>query len=303
MNRTYKSMVFTIVITMFLLIGCAPQTIIQNQLDGVFNSLVKVYQEETDIELVRSAFPFNLKTLDALADQNSTNPNMLLAAASAYTMFTFGFIMEDADRTFQKDIYQGMKHYDRALVLFLRSRNYANNCLELKHSGWKVALESRNISNINLKKEDVPAVYWLAASIGGTVSASRGAPAYLIDLPLVGLLLEKAIDLDPEWNGGSLYAAMISYTMSRPDADPNADQIAMDYFTKANTISNGLDCSYYLSLAEKIYLKRQEKDKFIETLNKVMAINIELNPSLKLSNTLAQNRAEWLLTRVDDLFY
>ena len=288
---------------MLFIQGCAPQTIIQNQLDGVFDSLVKVYQEETDIILVRDAFPFNLKTLDALALQNYDNPNLQLAAASSYVMFTYGFIMEDADRTFPDDINQGMIYYRRALNLFVRAEEYANRSLEIKFPDWENGLKERNIDQFKLTKEDVPALYWLAAAIGGGVSASRGAPEYLIDLPLVGLLLEKAIELDPEWNAGSLYAAMISYSISRPDAKDNADLEALEYFKKANGISKGLDCSYYVSVAEKVYLKRQDRNKFLEYLNKALEVDMDSNPSLKLSNALSKSRAEWLIGRVNDLFY
>lgn len=288
---------------MFFYTACAPQTIIRNQLDGVFESLVKVYQEETDIELVRSAFPFNLKTLDALAVQNADNPGIQLAAASSYVMFTYGFIMEDADRAYTEDINIGLKHYKRALNLFVRARSYANNSLELKYEGWNKALKDGDISEIPLKKNDVPSLYWLAASIGGAVSASRGAPEYLVDLPVVGILLEKALELDPEWNAGSLYAAMISYSVSRPDAGHDAGDVALSYFIKANKVSNGLDCNYYVSVAENVWLKRQDKVKFLEMLNKALAVDIERNPSLKLSNVLAKNRAEWLKGRIDELFY
>lgn len=296
-------MMFILLSIMFFSPGCAPRMIIQNQLDGVFDSLVKVYQEETDIELVRTAFPFNLKTLDALAVQNSDNPEILLAAASSYAMYTYGFIMEDADRTFPENINEGLAHYNRALNLFLRARDYANQSLELRYPEWNQAMNVRDLDQLNIRKKDVAALYWLAASIAGTVSASRGNPKYLVDLPLVGLLLEKALETDPEWNGGSLYSAMISFTVSRPDASSNADSIALEYFNKANSVSNGLDCSYYVTVAEKVYLKRQDREKFIEMLNTALKIDINMNPTLKLSNVLARKRAEWLLGRVDELFY
>ena len=49
---------------------------------------------------------------------------------------------------------------------------------------------------------------------------------------LVGCL-EKSMELDESWNNGALYSAMISFTMSRPDAVKNREQLAREYFNKA----------------------------------------------------------------------
>jgi hypothetical protein len=111
------------------------------------------------------------------------------------------------------------------------------------------------------------------------------------------------MELEESWNSGALYSAMISFTMSRPDAVVDREQIARDYFNKAVEASAGEDCSIYVRFAESVCIKNQNKDEFIEKLNFVLNFDIENAKELRLTNTMAQSRAKWLMDRIDELFY
>ena len=57
-----------------------------------------------------------------------------------------------------------------------------------------------NDLDINFNKEDVVDLYWLAASMAGSIQSSRGSnPHEIINIPIIKKLLETAIDLDPTW--------------------------------------------------------------------------------------------------------
>jgi hypothetical protein len=58
-----------------------------------------------------------------------------------------------------------------------------------------------------------------------------------------------------------------------------------------------------VSLAEIVHLKRQDQDEFTRTLEQVLAFDPDLHPETRLTNTLAQEHAEWLLARTDRLFW
>ncbi len=282
--------------------GCSPKTYILNQAGSVFENAGEQFQSENDPQLVREAFPFNLKTLDILAASSPDNRSILSVAASAYTMYTYAFILEDAERLIDDDYTAGMKEYKRAVNLFLRGKNYGIRSLALVYpefeSWYKLRPKESKFSG-----EDIYDLYWLAAATAGTISASQGNPKYLIELPSVGWLLEQALQIDSDWNNGALYTAMISYTMKRPDAPPEADKIAETYFDKAVERSNGTDCAPYLALAESVCIQKQQKERFVALLNQALAINVDDEISIRLTNVLAQDRARWLLSKVDELFY
>ena len=80
--------------------------------------------------------------------------------------------------------------------------------------------------------------------------------------------------------------------------DPNSGP-----FWLAINASNGNNCSPYVSLAELVSVKNQDKKEFEYLLNKALAIDINNDPDFTLSNTLAQVRAKWLLKQTESLFY
>lgn len=285
------------------IIGCSPKKLLLKQFDGVFNSIEYVYLTDDDPQLVKEAFPFNLKIIEILLNQDPDNREMLLTALSSFTMYAYGFLMEDAEKLSIDDYKAGNEIYDRANKLFKRAMQYGLHGMELKYPEFTIWLEKREIEKNPFVEEDITYLYWLSAALGGLIASSHGNPIYVVDLPKVGWLLEKSMAIDESWNNGALYSAMISFTMSRPDAVENREQVARDYFNKAVQASSGEDCSVFVRYAESVCINNQNKDEFIENLNYVLNFNVESAKELRLTNTMAKSRAKWLMGRIDELFY
>ena len=146
-------------------------------------------------------------------------------------------------------------------------------------------------------------IYWLAASIGGCISSSRGDPFELINLPNVGRLLRTGIDINPGWENGSFYSAMMSFTTTRSDLNEVMLRDSVDYyFDKAVLFSNGKDAGPYLTYAESIHKPLQERKNFVDKLNYVINMENKPNNEFELTNLLAKSRAKWLLARTDEYF-
>ena len=300
-NRLTKmTILFAMVI---FVIGCSPKKLLLKQFDGVFDSIEYVYLTDDDPQLVKEAFPFNLKIIEILLNKDPDNRELLLTALSSFTMYAYGFLMEDAEKLSLSDYKAGIEVYNRANKLFNRALRYGLHGMELKYPEFTDLLAKREIDRNPFTVEDVAYLYWLSAALGGLISSSHGNPVYVVDLPKVGWLLETSMELDGAWNKGALYSAMISFTMSRPDALKNREQVARDYFDKAVKASSGKDCSIFVRFAESVCIKNQNKGEFIENLNYVLFFNVESSKELRLTNTMAQSRAKWLMSRVDELFY
>ncbi len=284
-------------------IGCSPKKLLLKQFDGVFDSIEYVYLTDDDPQLVKEAFPFNLKIIEILLKQDPDNREMLLTALSSFTMYAYGFLMEDAEKLSINNYKAGTEVYERANKLFKRAMQYGLHGMELKYPVFTNWWEKREIDKNPFVEEDIAYLYWISAALGGLISSSQGNPIYVVDLPKIGWLLEKSMEIDGSWNSGALYSAMISFTMSRPDAVVNREQVARDYFTKAVQASSGEDCSVYVRFAESVCIKNQNKDEFIENLNYVLNFNVESAKELRLTNTMAKSRAKWLMGRIDELFY
>ncbi|MEE9571508.1 MAG: TRAP transporter TatT component family protein [Candidatus Neomarinimicrobiota bacterium] len=79
-------------------IGCSPKKLLLKQFDGVFDSIEYVYLTDDDPQLVKEAFPFNLKIIEILLNKDPDNRELLLTALSSFTMSAYGFLMEDAEK-------------------------------------------------------------------------------------------------------------------------------------------------------------------------------------------------------------
>jgi hypothetical protein len=51
-----------------------------------------------------------------------------------------------------------------------------------------------------VRHEDVPLLYWTAASWGGAISLGLDQPGLVADLPAVRALLDRALSLDEAWD-------------------------------------------------------------------------------------------------------
>ena len=68
-------------------------------------------------------------------------------------------------------------------------------------------------------------------------------------------------------------------------------------------ISNNLDASPYISLAENVCIPNQDRNNFINLLYKALNIDMDTEPDLRLTNYINQKRAQWLLDNIDEFFY
>jgi hypothetical protein len=161
----------------------------------------------------------------------------------------------------------------------------------------------REKNSIVFEKTDIDYLYWLSGSMAGSIQASQADPQYLADLSSIRWLIESAIKIDPDWESGALSAAMMSVYLNDLSGDKNSEKSALSYFRLAEEQSKGLNASIYVTLAESYAVSKQDKDMYMDLLDKALQIDISKNKNLKQSNKLSQSRAKWLKSRVDDLFY
>ena len=202
-----------------------------------------------------------------------------------------------------QDYNKGKTAYLRAHNDFVRSLNYINSSLVLDYSNFLLWINGQDNNEIKFKKESAEKLYWAAGAYAGAIQSSNGDPKWIIQLPKIGLLLEEGMKLDPLWNFGSFYTAMISYSIIRHDAKDDKFIVAQNYFKNAVEASDGQDLSPYISYAENIAVSKQDKIEFTNMLYKALNIDIYANPELTLSNYINRKKANWLLDNIDEFFY
>ncbi len=159
-------------------------------------------------EVAEIALPLSFESQKRKIQKNPNNQLFYLNASKSRITYAYGILMEKGDRLMYSDYYKSRDYYAKSLDLFVISRNYLFNALEIKYENF--VQKMRNKEEIAFEKEDIDYLYWLSGSLAGSIQASQGDPQYLIDLPNIKWLLESAITVDPNWENGTLSAAMMS---------------------------------------------------------------------------------------------
>jgi predicted anti-sigma-YlaC factor YlaD len=153
-----------------------------------------------------------------------------------------------------------------------------------------------------VKREDVPQIYWTAAPWAAAVSLSKDNPDLIADLPIVEAMMERALELDETFGEGAIHSFMISYEMSRAGKADEAAARSRQHFERAIALSAGAQAGPFVSLAESVCVQQQDLKEFQTLLQRALAINPDAKPECRLVNLVMQRRAKWLLSRTDQLF-
>jgi len=249
-------------------------------------------------KLVSIYFERKIEKLEKSKSPDLVTQRLLMRTKVEYG---FGIIMEQASRLIDEDYKQAMAKYEQANKIFSEARDSGILIISKRYPSFNKWLNKE--ASIDFNADDMNDIYWLAASIGGCISSSRGDPFELINLPNVGRLLRTGIEINPGWGNGSLYSAMISFTTTRSDLNEMMLRDSVDYyFDKAVLYSDGKDAGPYLTYAESIHKPFQERKNFVDKLNYVINMENKPNNEFELTNLLAKSRAKWLLARTDEYF-
>ena len=269
------------------------------------------YGTEDDPALVRQAAPFGLKTMETLAESLPTHRPIRLALSSGFVQFAYAFVNQDADRTADKNIGQAKLEWLRARRLYLRGRNYALDGLDISYPGFRKALLSGNPAEAKaaltkVGKEDVPLLYWAGAGWALAISTAKDDPTLFGDFPMVGVLMERALELDESFDEGSIHEFFVSYDSSRSEDQGGGPVAAKKHLDIAQKQNGARKLGSIVSYAEGVLQAQQKKAEFVKLLEQVVATDVySEEPSWKkqrLGNIIAQERARWLLSKLSDLF-
>ena len=285
-----------------LLSGCSIKKMAINKLGDALSGSGTGFASDDDPELVKAAVPFSLKLIESLLAESPQHKGMLLAACSGFTQYSFAFVNQDADELEDTDIAAATRMRVRAKRLYLRARGYGLRGLEVKHAGFEQALRKNPKTAVkSATVSDVPLLYWTAAAWGSAISVSKDDPALVSDQIIVEALIDRALELDEDFDRGAIHGVLISYEMARQGVTGDPALRSKKHFDRAMKLSGGKLASPLVSFAESVSVQNQNRAEFQALLDQALAINPDAVTESRLQNLVAQRRARWLLSRVDDL--
>ena len=283
--------------------GCSIKKLAINKLGDSLASGGTTFASDDDPDLVGEALPFSLKLMESLLAESPQHRGLLLAASSGFTQYAFVYVQIPAEEAEDQDLAKADVLRMRARHLYIRARNYALRDLEVTHRGFERELRQDPKAAVRkMGAKDVPLLYWTAASWGAAISVSKDDPEMIADLPIVEALIDRALELDPDYDSGAIHGFLISYEAVRRTASGDFVPRSRKHFERAVELTAGQSAAPYVAMATTVSVSKQDHEEFESLLKKALAVNPDARPEWRLVNLVMQRRARWLLSREDELF-
>jgi hypothetical protein len=271
--------------------ACSPQKIALNRMASALANASSVYESDNDPEFVRLAAPSTLKTIEMLLSQNPNHAQLLLTACSGFTEYSYAFLhVESQLRAADPAVAQDLGA--RAAKMYARARGYCLRGLQLRHPRLTLPALTADPSGALavVSKEDVPWLYWTAASWGAELALAPAQLRRLPELASVRALLNRAKALDGGWDRGAIYEAAIALD-ALPAVLGGSQASARDDFQKALALSDGKSVFAYVAYASTVS-DPQEKRRLLQ---QAAAIDVSTLKGRRVTNLIAQRYARALL--------
>jgi predicted anti-sigma-YlaC factor YlaD len=296
--------IFFVLVIALLASGCSIKRYAINKVADSLAGGGTTFASDDDPQLIADAAPFSLKLMETLLAETPRHEGLLLALASGFTQYSYAFVQQEAERLEDEDLAKADVQRVRARRMYLRARNYGLRGMETKYKQFGDALRRDARAAVRQTGvEDVPLLYWTGVSWAGAISASKDNPELISDLPIAEALVDRAFELDEDWNDGAIHSFLITYEMSRTGAAGDPAARARKHFDRAVELSGGKHAGPFVTYAEAVAVQQQDRAQFEKLLQHALAIDPDAQPESRLFNLVAQQRARWLLSRIDDLFF
>jgi predicted anti-sigma-YlaC factor YlaD len=282
--------------------GCALKTMALKTVANTLSESGDTFASDDDPELVRDAVPFALKTYESLLASLPRHRGLLLATCSGFTQYSYAFVQADAEAIEAEDFERSLELRERSLRLYLRGRDYCLRGLEEVKRGLGAQLATDPAAALQpMKREHVPLLYWTAASWGAAVSLALDRPAIAGGLRQVRALASRALALDEGYLRGAIHELMVTLE-SVPEAMGGSVARARRHFDRAVALQEGKSAGPYVTLATAVALPAQGRAEFVRLLESALAVDPDADKSRRLATLIAQRRARFLMSRVEELF-
>jgi len=291
---------FALLVIAALSSGCSVQRFAANKLGDTLAASGTTYAGDDDPELVSAALPFSLKLMESVLASTPEHRGLLAATSAGFTQYAFAFVQQQADVVSLEDTDRAWVAWNRARRLYLRARDYGLRGLDVAVPGFSTRLRTAAAEAVaQADRAEVDLLYWTAVSWAAAISLGKDDPSLVADLPLVSALIDRALAVDEAWDRGAIHSFLVSYQMARPDTIGDRAANARLHFDRAVELSRGAAVGPYVSWAESVCVPREDRACFEEALRAALKIDPDIDPPTRLTNTIFQRRAAWLLANVD----
>jgi len=197
----------SLIVLLAITAGCSLKTMAVKTVANTLSDTGDVFTRDDDPELIRDATPFALKLYESLLESVPMHVPLLVTTCGGFTQYGYAFLEAEADGLDTSRRNEAVALRERALKHYLRARGYCLRAMDSRFGkGTSEALLQDPVAAVGkARKDDVPLLYWSAASWGAAISLGLDRPELAIDFPTVRALADRALALDPKESLTYLY--------------------------------------------------------------------------------------------------
>ncbi len=289
--------------------GCSAKHMAVDQIATMVDTGMAAFEADDDMEMLKSAFPGNIKLLEAMLANQPDNYNMHVLLARLYGSYAFAFPeteMEVAALAEDEDIAGGDPAALRATAdrYYRKGAAYALAALELKYPGLSQKLQDKGLaakSIAGIQPPEIPALFWYGFNLGAHVNLNKNSVRALSRAHLAVKAMNRVIELDPAYYHGGAHLFFMVWYGARSPMMGGSQARAIDHYKAAKALSGDKLSLADLYLARFCHYQSGAREAFLKTLTGVVERRDSV-PEIRMLNTVAAVRATAYIDAVDELF-
>jgi predicted anti-sigma-YlaC factor YlaD len=121
-------------------------------------------------------------------------------------------------------------------------------------------------------------------------------------IPELSAMIQRAYELDPDFNGGAIDDFYILFYGSLPPFLGGDKTKAELHFNLALEKSHGMSAGPYVSYVQAVSIPAQDYETFKVYLEAALKVDPDADPSTRLVNIISRRKAQFLLDSASDYF-
>lgn len=277
-------------------LGCIKSMLLNGQIAST-RKASEVGGTLTDVEMARAAASSGLATSEGMHRLAPDNEDALYMLTRGWASYAFAFVEDDMEVAHDhRDSAAEDYHRDRAVKAYDRALFYGKELLAKRAGGFDEAIKSDGAFKAWLRdnftsKDDAENLHWVASAWMAKVAVQKDSAEVVAQLWVGVAMMERSVELWPDYNHFSGMAALASYHARSVTAE--VDEAAR-LFEKVLAETKRHSLMVQLGYATRLACVKADGKAYTKLLEEVVKAPDE-EPDLRLTNALARRRAHrWL---------
>lgn len=291
--------------------GCHVERIAANQTAKLAEAGALGFNGFWDYEIFGRAVPSAILQSEALVHISPDNEKLLLGLTRTYVVYAYGWLADEWELADEKGDFEGADALERRIQeLYRRASQLALRVVH-KHDGpgrlgevfkaGKVEPLKAYLTEHFRDAGDVACLYWAGLAWGSMMANSGGDLKVLADAPLARALVERSVELDPNYADGGGLGVLGTVEASFPELFGGDLAKAKGFYERALEVSHRKNHLLLLSYAKTYAVAKQDRKLFVDLLQEILKAP-DQGDDLRMNNKVARHRAQRYLKRTDDWF-